>query len=62
MSMTARSHQNFINCVMNTTYVVTAFDEKEVCDHSNTFYQHTLPNWHTGEHSPGKWRRSELAR
>jgi hypothetical protein len=41
---------------------VTAFDEKEVCDHSNTFYQHTLPNWHTGEHSPGKWRRSELAR
>jgi N-acetyl sugar amidotransferase len=25
------------------------FDKKGVCDHCNTYYNHTLPNWHTDE-------------
>lgn len=37
------------NCVMDTTDSKIVFDEKGVCDHCNTFYQHTLPNWHTDE-------------
>ena len=35
------------NCVMDTTDSMIEFDEKGVCDHCNTFYNHTLPNWHT---------------
>ena len=37
------------NCVMDTTDSMIEFDEKGVCDHCNTFYSHTLPNWHTDE-------------
>lgn len=25
------------------------FDDKGVCDHCNTFWKHTLPNWHTDD-------------
>jgi len=32
---------------MDTTDQMIVFDDKGVCDHCNTFYQHTLPNWHT---------------
>ncbi|MEI6756613.1 MAG: N-acetyl sugar amidotransferase [Chlorobium sp.] len=35
------------NCVMDTTDSMIVFDEKGVCDHCNTFYSKTLPNWHT---------------
>lgn len=34
---------------MDTTDSIIVFDEKGICDHCNTFYQHTLPNWHTDE-------------
>lgn len=34
---------------MDTTDSKIVFDEKGVCDHCNTFYHHTLPNWHTDE-------------
>jgi N-acetyl sugar amidotransferase len=37
------------NCVMDTTDPKITFDEKGVCDHCRTFYDHTLPNWDTGE-------------
>lgn len=37
------------NCVMDTTDAMIVFDEKGVCDHCNTFYQCTQPNWHTDE-------------
>lgn len=37
------------NCVMDTTDSEILFDEKRVCDHCHTFYQHTLPNWYTDE-------------
>ena len=43
-----------MNCVMDTTDSMIIFDHKGICDHCNTFYQHTLPNWHTdesGEHA-----------
>ena len=32
---------------MDTSDSMIAFDEKGVCDHCNTFYTHSLPNWHT---------------
>ena len=35
---------------MDTTDLAILFDDKGVCDHCNTFYQHTLPNWHTDQH------------
>jgi N-acetyl sugar amidotransferase len=34
---------------MDTTDSMVVFDERGVCDHCNTFYKHTLPNWHTDE-------------
>ena len=37
------------NCVMDTTDVMIVFDEKGICDHCNTYYAQTLPNWHTDE-------------
>lgn len=37
------------NCVMDTTDTMIVFDEKGVCDHCNTFYDQTLPNWPLGE-------------
>lgn len=42
-------HQICTNCVMDTTDSKIVFDEKGVCDHCNSFYRHTLPNWHTDE-------------
>lgn len=42
-------YQICTNCVMDTSDTAIVFDEKGVCDHCNTFYQHTLPNWHTDE-------------
>ncbi|MES2188908.1 MAG: N-acetyl sugar amidotransferase [Pseudomonadota bacterium] len=37
------------NCVMDTSDSMIVFDEKGVCDHCNTFYDRTLPNWLQGE-------------
>lgn len=34
---------------MDSTDSKIVFDEKGVCDHCNTFYRQTLPNWHTEE-------------
>jgi len=36
-------------CVMDTSDSKIVFDERGVCDHCTTFFNHTLPNWHTGE-------------
>lgn len=36
-------------CVMDTTDTMIVFDDKGVCDHCNTFYNHTQPNWHPDE-------------
>lgn len=35
------------NCVMDTTDSKIVFDERGVCDHCNTYYNKTLPNWNT---------------
>ncbi|MCW8965553.1 MAG: N-acetyl sugar amidotransferase [Candidatus Pacearchaeota archaeon] len=35
------------NCVMDTTDSMIVFDKNGVCDHCNTFYTKTLPNWNT---------------
>lgn len=32
---------------MDTSDSMITFDEKGVCDHCNTFYTHSLPNWHS---------------
>ena len=37
------------NCVMDTSDPKIVFDDNGVCDHCNTFYQHTLPRWNYGE-------------
>lgn len=37
------------NCVMDTSDPKIVFDDRGVCDHCRTFYEHTLPNWHTDE-------------
>ena len=47
--MAKRNIQICTTCVMDTTDSIIVFDEKGICDHCNTFYQHTLPNWHTDE-------------
>lgn len=36
------------NCVMDTTDVNISFDERGFCDHCQTFYSKTLPNWPSG--------------
>lgn len=43
----SNTHVMCSNCVMDTTDSLIKFDDKGVCDHCHTFYQHTLPNWHT---------------
>lgn len=35
------------NCVMDTSDSAISFDNSGVCDHCRTFYDVTLPNWHT---------------
>lgn len=47
--MSSSAYQICSNCVMDTTDSMIVFDDQGVCDHCNTFYQHTLPNWHTDE-------------
>jgi N-acetyl sugar amidotransferase len=42
-----RAYKVCKNCVMDTTDFQIVFDDKGVCDHCNTYYQHILPNWHT---------------
>jgi len=44
-----REYQQCINCVMDTTDIAISFDEKGVCDHCRTYYDKTLPSWHTDE-------------
>jgi len=39
---------------MDTSDSAITFDNKGACDHCNTFYQHTLPNWHTDERGQKK--------
>lgn len=34
---------------MDTSDSKIVFDENGVCDHCNTFFNHTVPHWHTGE-------------
>jgi N-acetyl sugar amidotransferase len=34
---------------MDTSDSKIIFDERGVCDHCNTFFNHSLPNWHTGD-------------
>jgi 3'-phosphoadenosine 5'-phosphosulfate sulfotransferase (PAPS reductase)/FAD synthetase len=43
------NYQICTNCVMDTSDSMIVFDDKGVRDHCNTFYKHTLPNWHTDE-------------
>jgi N-acetyl sugar amidotransferase len=44
-----RSYQICNTCVMDTTDTAIVFDKDGVCDHCNTFLNHTKPNWHTGD-------------
>lgn len=37
------------NCVMDTTDSAIVFDANGVCDHCNTFFTKTRPNWHPDE-------------
>jgi N-acetyl sugar amidotransferase len=48
MNMT-KAIKTCTNCVMDTTDSAILFDEDGVCDHCNTFFSHTLPNWHVDE-------------
>ena len=42
------------NCVMDTTDSMISFDKRGFCDHCNTFYSKTLPNWHTDKRGQEK--------
>lgn len=44
-----RAYQICANCVMDTTDTAIHFDDRGICDHCKTFFNHTLPNWHTGD-------------
>ena len=44
-----RPYQICTNCVMDTSDAMIRFDAAGRCDHCDTFYKHTLPNWPTGE-------------
>lgn len=44
-----RIYQICSSCVMDTSDSKIVFDENGVCDHCNTFFNHTVPHWHTGE-------------
>lgn len=46
------------NCVMDTSDLMIVFDSKGVCDHCNTFYKKTLPNWHTDARGQAELDRS----
>lgn len=43
-----RNYQICSNCVMDTTDSEISFDERGFCDHCQTFYTKTLPNWPSG--------------
>lgn len=47
-------HQVCTNCVMDTSDPKIIFDELGVCDHCNTFFKSTLPNWDAGRDGMGK--------
>ncbi|MBV5331617.1 N-acetyl sugar amidotransferase, partial [bacterium] len=49
--MSERFSQICTNCVMDTADSMIVFDQKGICDHCTTFYQHTRPNWHINERS-----------
>jgi N-acetyl sugar amidotransferase len=42
-------HTICTNCVMDTSDTKITFDVNGVCDHCNTFHDHTVSNWHTDE-------------
>lgn len=44
-----REYQMCTNCVMDTSDSAITFDEHGVCDHCRTYYDKTLPSWHTDE-------------
>lgn len=46
--MANRPYQICTNCVMDTTDSAITFDARGACDHCNTYYSKTLPNWDTG--------------
>ena len=43
------TYQICTNCVMDTSDAMIKFDAAGQCDHCNTFYTHTKPNWHADE-------------
>lgn len=49
MFMNRLDYEICTNCVMDTTDSMIVFDENGVCDHCRTFYQCTLPTWHTDD-------------
>lgn len=42
-------YQICTTCVMDTSDSKIVFDQNGVCDHCNTFFHHTLPNWNYGK-------------
>lgn len=51
-TLSKRPYQICTNCVMDTSDSMISFDANGVCDHCNSFIEHTLPNWpvkHDGE-------------
>ena len=44
-------------CVMDTTDSMLVFDDQGICDHCNTFYTQTKPNWDTGAEGNAKLTR-----
>lgn len=42
------------NCVMDTSDSAITFDHNGICDHCQTFYNHTIPNWYSGEKGQAK--------
>ena len=44
-----RPYQICTNCVMDTSDAMIRFDAAGRCDHCDTYYKHTRPNWPTGE-------------
>jgi len=43
-----KKYQICANCVMDTSDPDIEFDDRGICDHCNTFYNHTQPHWPQG--------------
>lgn len=44
-----KPYQICCTCVMDTTDSEIVFDQKGVCDHCQSYFEKTLPNWHPDE-------------